>query len=427
MYRPLPIDVCNRLVKSLLITLTLLQRHLRYMHNTGMLFGFNWIDAIILLLLILTVIEGLRIGFLSQTFAITGFFGALFLAGWLFPHLLPIHDRTIRTIVNTNAVLLAAGWAGVRSSDFGQDIHWSFRLGKLKGSPKLETTETILGSLPAIAAGLALVWLLGVTISRMPFAGLSNSVSDSRIVQQLTRTLPAAPAVFADFDKGVNPNAQPYVFAQPKPQPSFDYSAADFQAAEATAGVVRITSFSCGSITAGSGFVVGTGLVATNAHVIAGSSRPIIKYAGKSYEGTPVYFDANFDLAIVRIQQLDVPALPLADSNAKLQSTVAVLGYPGGNYTALPGIIRDTLAVDARSIYDQGVFGRGVYVIQASIEPGSSGSPVVQPNGQVVGIIFSQSTDRQNVAYALTSVIMAPALQKAQLSHVRVSTGACVM
>src|ERR1700733_14675551 len=119
----------------------------------SMPYAFNWIDVFILLFLILAVIEGLRIGFLAQIFGIVGFFAILFLTGWLFPHLLPIHDRTIRTIVNASLVLLAAVFAGMSGSNIGQNIHWSFRLGRLKDSRKLETMETILGGLSAIVAG----------------------------------------------------------------------------------------------------------------------------------------------------------------------------------------------------------------------------------------------------------------------------------
>lgn len=323
---------------------------------------FNWIDIIILLFIVLAVIEGLRIGFLAQSFAIAGFFTILFFAGWLIPHLLPIHDQTVRTIVNTSLVLLAAIFAAMGSSDLGQNIHWSFRLGKLRGSRKLETAETVLGSIPAVVACLALVWLLGVAIGRMPFVGFSNSVNDSFIVQQLTRTLPPVPAVFAEFDRQVDPNAQPYVSAQPRPTVSFNYSNVEVQAAELKAAnsVVRITSFSCGGIVGGSGFVAEKNLIVTNAHVIAGSIRPIIKYRNRSYEGVPVYFDPNGDLAILRVQDMNAPSLSLAEGKNMPNRTVAVLGYPGGNYRAAPGILRDTLPITTSNIYDQGNFDRDI-------------------------------------------------------------------
>jgi uncharacterized membrane protein required for colicin V production len=392
-----------------------------------MLYGINWVDIVIVLIIVLAVAKGIKVGILAQLFAIIGFFGALFLAGWLIPHILPIHDLTIKTLVNTIIVLAIASIVGIIASGYGQSIHWSFRLGKLIGSPKLETAENVLGCLPAIVATLIFVWLIGVAIGRMPFVGLSNSVDDSFIVQHLTYSLPTVPSVFAEFTSYINPNSPPYVFNRPKPNSAFNYSSTNYQNAElkAVKSIVRISSFSCGGITAGSGFIVGNGLVATDAHVIAGSKRPIIKYNNHSYEGVPLYFNPDLDLAIMRVKNLDAPKLSIY-GNAPLDSTVAILGYPGGNFRSTPGILRETLAVNARSIYDQGIFGRGVYVVQTSLETGSSGSPIVLENGQVAGIIFSISTSNNNYAYALTSSLLSSPVQKSETSSTRVGTGACI-
>jgi S1-C subfamily serine protease len=311
----------------------------------------------------------------------------------------------------------------------GQGIHWSFRLGRLVQDRKLKVLETVLGGLPGLAAGLVLVWLLGVMLGRLPFVGLSNSVNDARIVQELTRSLPPVPAVFAEFDRHIDPNVSPTVAVQPKPQPSFNFVPADVQlaAGKAAASMVRITSFSCGGIVSGSGFVVGRGLVATDAHVIAGSKRPIVKYNGASYETVPVYFDANLDLAILSVHGLAAPSLALAPQNVPLNTTVAVLGYPGGNYHVEPGIIRDTRATAGTSIYNLGSFGRGLYLVQTTVDYGNSGGPIVMQNGQVAGIIFSKSIEVAQVAYALTSVHINSALQRAQVFHARVGTGACMV
>jgi S1-C subfamily serine protease len=216
---------------------------------------------------------------------------------------------------------------------------------------------------------------------------------------------------------------------QPKPQAAFQYDpqAVALAAGNAASSMVRITSFSCGGIVAGSGFAIAPGLVATDAHVIAGARRPIIKYAGKSYEGVPIYFDAALDLAIVRVPGLPAPALTLASKNVSLDTSAAVLGYPGGNYRVTPGIIRDTRATAGTSIYNQGSFGRGIYLVQTQVDYGSSGGPVVTQNGQVAGIIFSKSIDVKDVAYALTSVHINDALRQVKTSHTRISTGACMV
>jgi S1-C subfamily serine protease len=389
--------------------------------------GFNWIDAIILVLLILAVVEGVRIGFVTQVLVIVGFFGTLFVAGWLFPHLLPVHDRTLKTVLNTILVLTSAVYASIRCLDMGQNIHWSFRIGHLIKRQNYKALETILGSLPALVAGLVLVWLSGVAIGRLPFAGFSNSARDSRFVQQLSAILPPVPAVFAAFNSQLNPNSQPYVFVQPKPYDEFNYSASAVQLAESIAApsIVRITSFGCGGVASGSGFVVAQHLVVTNAHVIAGITRPIVKYNGNSYEGVPVLFDPNLDFAIVRVSALKAPSLSLATEPTLANTTVAVLGYPGGNYRAVPGIVRESFNVRSRSIYDVGVFGRDAYGVQAQVDHGSSGGPIVLKNGRVAGIIFSKPAGSTDYAYAVSSSYLLTGLHKAQASHQRVGTGTC--
>ncbi|HSX31610.1 MAG TPA: MarP family serine protease [Candidatus Saccharimonadales bacterium] len=391
--------------------------------------GFNWVDAVIVVLLGLAVWEGVRMGIISQVLVIAGFFATLFVAGWLFPYVVRFHDPTLRTLVNALLVLLAAIYVALRCFDVGQRIHWSVRFKRVLQGKRWKGLETLLGCLPGLLAGLILVWLLAVMMGRLPFARLSNSVTDAQIVQALTRILPPVPAVFAEFDRHIDPNAQPYVSVRPEPQPSFNYSPADFQAAAAkgAASTVRITSFSCGGIVSGSGFAVGQGLVATNAHVIAGSKRPIVKYHGQSYDSAPIYFDANLDVAILKVPGLPAPALRLAPSNVALNSTVAVVGYPGGNYHAQPGVIRDTRATSGASIYNQGIFGRGLYLVQTHVNFGNSGGPIVMSNGLVAGIIFSKSTDVPDAAYALTSVHIDRALQRAQTHQTRVGTGACMV
>ncbi len=393
------------------------------------MFGLNWVDFFIMLFLAAVLAKGLRTGILSQLFFIAGFFVSLLVCGWVFPCVIRFHDPTIRTTVNASLVLLASLYAAMRGFDLGQKVHWSFRLGKLRKNRNFETAETALGALPSLVAGIIFVWLVGVAIGRLPFVGLSNSVNDARIVQGLTNILPPVPAVFAQFNRHINPNAPPVIALQPKPQAAFNYDPRAVQSADAKAraSIVRITSFSCGGIVAGSGFVVAPGLIATDAHVIAGSKRPIIKYNGESYEGTPVYFDAMLDLAILKAQTLKTSPLHLAPKNIARNTTVATLGYPGGNYQASPGIVRDTRAITGANIYSLGNFSKGVYLVQTHVEYGNSGGPIVVQDGTVAGIVFSKATGVDDTAYALTSVHIIDALRHAQKSHTRVSTGACMV
>jgi uncharacterized membrane protein required for colicin V production len=73
------------------------------------MFGFNWVDLIIVAVLIVAMIEGARIGALSQLLVIASFFASLFALGWFFPHIIRFHNQTVRTVINGSLVFLGAG------------------------------------------------------------------------------------------------------------------------------------------------------------------------------------------------------------------------------------------------------------------------------------------------------------------------------
>jgi S1-C subfamily serine protease len=282
----------------------------------------------------------------------------------------------------------------------------------------------------SLGFGLIAVWLIASMLGRLPFEGLSNSANDSLIVQYLDQHLPPIPAVFAVFSRQIDPNSPPQVFIQTKTQveryvPN-NSPAIRAAAAAAKSSIVRITSFGCGGIIAGSGFVAAPGLVITNAHVIAGAHRPIVKYGSQSYAGTPVLFDPYLDVAVLRLSGLHAKPLTLVNGEVSAGMHVAVLGYPGGNYTVIPGVISNVQYVLGSNLYGVGVVERQVYEVQAVIASGNSGGPMILQNGQVAGVIFGRPDLVNGYGFALTSLSLVSTLQQAQESTRRVSTGVCL-
>lgn len=383
----------------------------------------NGLDPVIVLALLLFVWAMRKADVLTHMLIPIGFFGGLFFAGWLMPHLLPIHDITLKTIINGNLVLLFAVYAGVKGYDLGKHLNYKFK------NKWFHTLDTSVGVIFNIFFGLIVVWLVTSAIGRLPFEGLSNAANDSLIDQSLVQHMPPIPAVFAEFSREVNPNNPPNVYVRPNhPTELYPPIAPSGLNAAALdeASIVRITSFGCGGVISGTGFVAAPDLVITNAHVIAGARRPIVKYGSQSYAGTVVLFDPNLDLAAIRINGLNAPALALEKQEVSAGTPIVVLGYPNGNYTLSFGVISDNRIVYGGSIYGVGAFGRAVYEAQASVEAGSSGAPMVLQNGQVVGIIFAMSNTVQKDGFALDSTSLIKPLRDAERSTRPVSTGACV-
>ena len=104
---------------------------------------------------------------------------------------------------------------------------------------------------------------------------------------------------------------------------------------------MKILGTACSNEQEGSGFVVGPGLVATNAHVIAGegSGNTQVLVGGTAYGATPVYLDPSFDLAVLRTSVPLGPVLTISSSLAPNGTQAALLGYPeDGPLTVNPAL-----------------------------------------------------------------------------------------
>ena len=70
---------------------------------------------------------------------------------------------------------------------------------------------------------------------------------------------------------------------------------------------------------------------------------------------------------------------------------------------------------------------RSIWIIQAKVEPGNSGGPLVDLNGSVIGVIFAASTSSPGQAYALTDAEVQPDIDQAEGRTASVPVGACAM
>jgi tetratricopeptide (TPR) repeat protein len=153
------------------------------------------------------------------------------------------------------------------------------------------------------------------------------------------------------------------------------------------------------TLSRGSGFFVESDRIVTNRHVIEGAYRAEVHSStGAVYPVRGVLaVDAEGDIALLKI---DVPAnqirpLPLDKTSPQEGESVVVIGNPLG----LEGSVTNGIVSAVRDIP---TFGR-IIQITAPISSGSSGSPVVNMQGQVIGIATLQITGGQSVNFAIPS------------------------
>lgn len=149
----------------------------------------------------------------------------------------------------------------------------------------------------------------------------------------------------------------------------------------------------------GSGFFINAERVVTNRHVIEGAHRAEIHSStGSVYpvEGV-LAIDAEGDIAVLKVNAPanQVRPLPLDRTSPQEGESVVVIGNPFG----LEGSVTNGIVSAVRDIP---TFGR-IIQITAPISPGSSGSPVVNMQGQVIGVATLQITGGQSVNFAIPS------------------------
>jgi S1-C subfamily serine protease len=235
--------------------------------------------------------------------------------------------------------------------------------------------------------GVALLCLLFYNLGRSPEA---ERQSQKAAAEMARMRVPGVP----DNKQGI---------AQSQLEPAAPLTMSPQQIFDAYSGsVVLIQNYTDDNQLAatGSGFCIGDSVVATNYHVIRGASRLVAKGKNStSFESSDVEsYDPQSDLAVVRFENFHLKAIPLGDPTAVKQGDhVTAIGSPLG--------IQNTLS---DGIVSNLVTAGGINVIQTSapISHGSSGGPLFNDQGQVIGITAATRPEGELVNFAISAVYL---------------------
>lgn len=161
-------------------------------------------------------------------------------------------------------------------------------------------------------------------------------------------------------------------------------------------------------VSAGTGFLVrSNGYIITNKHVVpdANATYTVLLASGKQKEGTVIWRSDTEDLAVVKVTGSGYATVPLGDSSSlSLAQSVFAIGNALGEYSnsvsvgVISGLNRSITAGN-----DQGGSETlsGVIQTDAAINPGNSGGPLVNLDGEAVGVNVAMVQGSQNIGFSL--------------------------
>jgi len=386
------------------------------------------IDILLGLVLVAAVLRGREIGMVRQVLSLAGFALGIFIGAWIQPHVIGLAQTPISRTLLSFVIIIACAMFLMTAGEF-LGVYLKRKLQKMLSANKL---DALLGSGVGAVSFLVGVWLIYPLAASLPDNSLQQALKQSAIVGKLNTTLPAAPQILSSIGRLINPNGFPDVFAGLDREPTNTDAPlpnlGELQSAvELTrSATVKLEGKGCGGLVDGSGFIAAPNTVITNAHVVAGVSRPTVIDGNGRHNAHAIWFDPNLDVAILHVEDLTGNALPISTANAPKGTPAVVLGYPGGgSFSAKPATILDQFSATGLNIYGEGSTNRSVYELKAEIIPGNSGGPLVSKEGRVIGLIFAESTSHDAVGYALTMRAVSDSLDKALAQDRGVSTGQC--
>ncbi|MFD1371241.1 MarP family serine protease [Actinoplanes sichuanensis] len=388
------------------------------------------VDIFLIVVMVLFAISGYRQGFVIGALSLGGFFSGVLIGLQLGPLLArQFENGTVRLVVALGVILVLAvlgqtlaGWLGTN-------------LRQVIQSKPVQYLDDAGGALVSVVAVLFAAWLVAVPFGSTPFPAINAAVRDSAILGGVTELVPEeVRALSSGLRDTLDTNGFPDVFGGLARTQAREVAAPDPALAgskvvkDSKNSVLKIlgSAPSCSRRIEGTGFVYATERVMTNAHVVAGTREVVVESDGRQIEGKVVVYDPKRDLAVLYVPGLKAPVMNFTRKEAATGASAIVLGYPqDGPYNAQSARIRDVGDITGPDIYESGDVTRDIYTIKSLVRSGNSGGPLIDPNGDVLGVIFAAAADDKNVGFALTAEEASPVAQNGRANTREVRTGEC--
>lgn len=384
------------------------------------------LDFVLIAVVTAAMVRGWQLGVVRQGIIafglVAGFWLGVVVVPWLAPYFISSIGRSFGTLLVFAATLILLG------SFFDWLAHHTKSRITKKGHHQI---DGVLGIFFGGVYALALMWLASTIFLHGPSEWLSDQIQRSAVIRTVDKAMPNPPAAVVKIQRYIAniTTTQPFVGNEPAPDKvESGASQAELEAifAQTRRSVVEITGRGCGAVLEGTGFVAAPNVIMTNAHVIGGVARPVVRDDNGLHQATVIYFNPDLDIALLRTTNLAGPVLPLNTTTQPRGTFGAVIGYPnGGPQRAVSGYVNNSITAVGRNIYNEGFVSRNIYSLSADVQQGNSGGPYILSSGEVAGVIFARSESYAETGYAIKSSEVASLLAANKDRTATVSTQRC--
>jgi S1-C subfamily serine protease len=391
----------------------------------------NWVDLLVIALALAAATSGARQGMVIAVPAFAGVLGGAILGVNLAPLVVnQLSSPATRVGVAVGLVVLLVTLGETLGVSVGAAIKRRVNRTPLTG------VDNALGAVVHGVVAFVVAWLIAVPLtSVVALPGLAAAVNDSRVLAAVNALMPRqAQQLPADLRRLLNGSGLPTVVDPFSRTPITEVGPPEGALADSpvvnrvrpSVLKVRGRAPSCSRALEGSGFVIAPQRVMTNAHVVAGTDEALVEVGRGELDARVVYYDPEVDIAVLAVPELTAAPLPFDDRSAAGGENAVVLGYPlDGPYTASPARIRERIQLRGPDIYDSRTVNRDVYTVRATVRSGNSGGPLIDPQGNVLGVVFGAAVDDPETGFVLTARQVSAAAAAASDVNRRVSTGSC--
>lgn len=389
-----------------------------------------WLDLAVIAVALIAAVSGWRSGALGSLLSLVGVILGAVAGVLLAPHVVSHIDEARPKLFVALFLILGLVVIGeIAGVVLGRAVRGAIR------NPVLRAFDSVIGVALQVVIVLIASWLLASPLTSSDQPSLAAAVNGSRILHKVDEFAPPwLKKVPKRLSALLNTSGLPDVLLPFNPTPIVNVDAPDgglsgdpvVAATRPSVLKIRSKAPSCQKVLVGSGFVVAPNRVMSNAHVVAGSETVTVEDGDHTYDAHVVSYDSNADIAILEVPDLPSPALQFDMQEAPKGTDAIVLGYPGGgDFTATPARIRETIELTGLDIYHTTTVTREVYTIRGTVHQGNSGGPLIDRGGKVLGVVFGAAPDDADTGFVLTAKEVNRQMALVNDTQ-QVATGTCV-